>query len=256
MFYDIENPNKFMKEVSSMLENNGIWILEMSYFPLLLKQLTYDQICHEHVTYYTLTVFKKIANKNNLKIIDVDFNDINGGSIEIICTKKNSTIKENVKKINRILDDEKKINKQSYINFNNRVENIKSNLINFLNICKKAKLSVIGYGAATKGNVVLNHCNITSTHLPYICDGNTDKYGKFTPGTNINIISKEKMRKLNPDYLLVLIWSFKKEVIRQEIKYILKGGKLVFHLPMFHVVDKKNYKYHLKEDFKFLSYSL
>ena len=91
MFYDVEDPNEFCKNISKVLEKNGIWILEFSYFPLLLKNLTYDQICHEHVTYYTLNTFNKILNRNNLKIIDFSLNEINGGSIEVICTKKNRT---------------------------------------------------------------------------------------------------------------------------------------------------------------------
>ena len=92
MFYDIEDPNSFTKDIFNLLDKNGIWISEFSYFPLLLKNLTYDQICHEHVTYYTLNTFKKIAEKNGFKIIDVSFNEINGGSIEVVCAKKEVNI--------------------------------------------------------------------------------------------------------------------------------------------------------------------
>ena len=117
------------------------------------------------------------------------------------------------------------------------------------------KKNIIGYGASTKGNIVLNHCNITSKEIKYICDANPYKFNKFTPGSNIQIISKEKMRKLNPKYLLVLIWSFRNEVIKQEINYIKKGGKLIFHLPQLHIIDKKNYKNFLNKDFKSLSFN-
>jgi len=117
-----------------------------------------------------------------------------------------------------------------------------------------AKKKIIGYGAATKGNIVLNHCNIGSDKISLICDENEEKFGRYTPGTNIKIISKKEMRKINPDYLLVLIWSFKSEVIKQEIKYIKKGGKLIFHLPFLHVVDKDNYIEHLNENFEAFSY--
>ena len=101
MFYDIEDPNSFCEDISNLLNKNGVWILEMSYFPLLLKNLTYDQICHEHVTYYTLTSFEKIITKYNLKIVDLSFNEINGGSIEIICAKKSSKIKVQNDKIKK-----------------------------------------------------------------------------------------------------------------------------------------------------------
>ena len=257
MFYDIENPNSFCKDISFLLDKKkGVWISEFSYFPLLLQNLTYDQICHEHVTYYTLTTFKKIAEKNGLKILDFSFNEINGGSIEVVCAKKNSNFKPNLNKIDDLLKNESCINENSYEIFNQRVENTKNVLKNFLNLAKKAKQKVIGYGASTKGNIVLNHCEINSKNLRYICDTNSYKHGRFTPGSNIKIISKEKMRKINPKYLLILIWSFRSEVIKQEINFIKRGGKLVFHLPMFHIVDKSNYKEYMTKDFKSVSYNI
>ncbi len=120
---------------------------------------------------------------------------------------------------------------------------------------KKSKNNIIGYGASTKGNIVLNHCKLTEKTLPYICDANPYKFGRYTLGSNIKIISKKMMRKIQPDYLFVLIWSFRSEVIKQELNYIKKGGKLIFHLPIFHIIDKKNYKKYLKEDFKTFSYN-
>ena len=255
MFYDISNPNKFCKDICSLLESNGIWILEMSYFPLLLSNLTYDQICHEHVTYYTLNTFCNIIKKNGLKIIDVTFNEINGGSIEIICSKRNSKFKVNKQKISNVLNEENKIDYKTYDQFNQRIYNVKKTINLFLNeFCKTKK--IIGYGASTKGNIVLNHCGIDSKQLKFICDANSEKHGKYTPGSNIKIISKETMRKLKPDYLFVLIWSFRSEVIKQEEKYIKNGGKLIFHLPMFHIIDKENYKSYLNKDFKSFTYKV
>ena len=121
---------------------------------------------------------------------------------------------------------------------------------------KKSKKSIIGYGAATKGNIVLNQIGANSKMLPLITDANLEKDNKYTPGSNIKIISKKKMRKLNPDYLLVLIWSFRKEVVSQELNYIKKGGKLIFHLPSIHIVDKYNYKDYLKNDFSSFSFKI
>ena len=254
MFYDIDDPNGFCKDISSLLEKDGIWILEMSYFPMLLSNLTYDQICHEHVTYYTLSVFKKIVEKNGLKIIDFSFNVINGGSIEIICAKKNSKAKVQKNKIYNQLLIEKKISAKDYKKFNLRVANIKKTTNLLLENIFKAKQKIIGYGASTKGNIVLNHCNIKSKQIKYICDENPEKYGRYTPGTNIKIISKKNMRNIKPDYLLVLVWSFKTEVIKQELNYIKKGGKLIFHLPFLHIADKENYRQHLNENFEAFSY--
>lgn len=254
MFYDIENPNQFCSDINSMLKKNGIWILELSYFPLLLKNLTYDQICHEHLCYYTLRSFNNIISKHNLKILDFSFNEINGGSVEIICAKKNSSHKANINKIKNQLIYEKKISDLSFNKFNQRIENTKNVLNLFLS--KINKKDIIAYGASTKGNIVLNHCGINNNKIKYICDANPYKYGKYTPGSNLKIISKDKMRSKNPKYLLVLIWSFRKEVIKQEINFLKKGGKLIFHLPIFHVIDISNYKKFLNSSFDSLSYSL
>ena len=254
MFYDVNDPNKFCRDIYKLLKSNGIWALEFSYFPLLLKNLTYDQICHEHVTYYTFSVFKKIAEKNNFKIINVAFNEINGGSIQIFCAKKTSKIKDYSKKLQKnILIDEKKININSYKKFNKRIIFLKNKMKFFL---KKNKNKIIyGYGASTKGNVVLNYCNFTNKDLKYICDANILKENLFTPGSNIQIINKKLMRIHKLDFLFVLIWSFRKEVIKEEIKFIKNGGKLVFMLPRFHVIDKKNYSKFINNNFKNQSYS-
>lgn len=253
IFYDVSDPNKFCNDVFHSLKEDGIWISEFSYFPLMLKNLTYDQICHEHITYYTLQVFKEIIEKNNLKILDLNLNEINGGSIEIICAKISSKRLANKTKIFRILKEEKNINFKSYKNFNNRIIKVKKNFSSFFK--KNNKSLIIGYGASTKGNIVINHCDITSKNIKFICDSNKNKYNLFTPGKNIKIISKEMMRKLNPEYLVVFIWSFRKEVISEEIKFIKNGGKLVFHLPKFHIVDKNNYKIYLQKKFSELSYN-
>ena len=252
MFYDIDDPNLFCKDINKLLDKNGLWVLELSYFPLLLKNLTYDQICHEHITYYTLTTFKNIIAKNNLKIINCSFNEINGGSIEISCAKIKSKHKPKDKKINEILLEEKKINNNAYERLAKRIDNTKNNIKYFLEWA--GNNNVIGYGASTKGNIILNQCNLNSNNIKFICDDNPYKHNRYTPGSNIQIISKEKMRKIKPKYLLVLIWPFRKEVINQELDYIKNGGKLVFHLPMFHIIDKENYKKYLHDDFKALSF--
>lgn len=250
IFYDVEDPNKFCKDIELLLDDNGIWICEFSYLPLMLKNLTFDQICHEHIMYYTFTVFEEIVINNNLKVIDIKINEINGGSIEVIITKNKSDRISNFKLIKKLKLDEKKITKNSYKNFSRRVKKIKNNLNSFI----KKNYPIAGYGASTKGNIVLNYSNLNSKKIDYICDANKKKYGRFTPGTNIKIISKEKMRILNPKYLLVLIWSFRSEIIKQELSYLKKGGTLIFHLPKFHIINKNNYKKFINRDFKELSY--
>jgi hypothetical protein len=249
IFYDVDNPREFCNDIESILNENGIWVCEFSYLPLMLKNLTFDQICHEHLAYYTLSSFENIINGSGLKIIDCKLNEINGGSVEVIISKKKNKIKKN-NYINKLKKDEKKININSYKNFENRINASKSNLKAFVN----KNSSIAGYGASTKGNIVLNYNQLSSKHIEYICDANKKKYGKYTPGSNIKIISKERMRKLNPKYLLVLIWSFRTEIINQEIKYLKSGGNLVFHLPKFHIINKCNYRKFINKSFKELSY--
>ena len=250
MFYDVEDPNSFCQDVEMLLSDDGIWVCEFSYLPLMLKNLTFDQICHEHVMYYTFGVFDKILSNNNLKVIDIKLNEINGGSIEVIITKKNNKRWINTNLIKKIKNDEKKINKKAFYNFSERIKKVRSDLVGFV----RKNQPIAGYGASTKGNIVLNYCNINSIQMPYICDANKQKSKKFTPGTNIKIISKEKMRVLNPKYMLVFIWSFRSEIIKQELNYIKKGGNLIFHLPKFHIVNKNNYKNFIDKDFTNFSY--
>jgi NDP-4-keto-2,6-dideoxyhexose 3-C-methyltransferase len=200
--------------------------------------------------YYSLTVFEQIVKKNGLKVLDININEINGGSIEVIVAKNKSKRKQNIKLIKKLKLDEKKINHNSYKNFSTRIKKIKTDLNSFIN----KNHPIAGYGASTKGNIVLNYNNLGPSKIEYICDANKKKYGKFTPGSNIKIISKEKMRSLNPKYLLVLIWSFRSEIIKQELEYINKGGNLIFHLPKFHIINKENYKKFINKSFKELSY--
>ena len=250
IFYDVEDPNSFCKDIEMMLNENGIWICEFSYLPLMLKNLTFDQICHEHIMYYTFSVFEKILINNNLKVLDIKINEINGGSIEVVIAKINSKRISNYSLINKLKLDEKKITKNSYQNFSKRIKKVGSDL----NLFVSKNSPIAGYGASTKGNIVLNYANLGSKKIEYICDANIKKYNHYTPGTNIKIISKEKMRILNPKYLLVLIWSFRSEIIKQELNYLKKGGNLIFHLPKFHIINKNNYKKYVNKDFKELSY--
>ena len=234
MFYDVDDPNKFCKDICSLLEPNGIWILEMSYFPLLLSHLTYDQICHEHVAYYTLNSFNKIIEKNDLKIIDISFNEINGGSIEIICAKRNSNHKASKQKIAAVLNNEEKINNKTYKQFNHRINNVKKTINLFLN--EFARQKIIGYGASTKGNVLLQFCEFSEKELICMAEVNQEKFGSYTPGSKIPILSEKQAKSINPDYMLVLPWHFKETIIQREKKYLDNGGKLIFPLPEIEII--------------------
>ena len=239
MFYDLPDPLKFAKEIYGVLNNNGVWHIELSYMPMMLKNLSYDTICHEHLEYYSLKSLKLLLDKANLKIIDLSFNQINGGSIALDVVKKKSKFKEISYLINWILDSEKK-NKYNEITkqkeFFNQCKNHKYLLKKLLLGLKKQNKKVLGYGASTKGNVILQYCNINSKIIPAIGEVNKFKFNKYTPGTKIKIISENQLKKMKPDYLLVLPWHFKDHIVKRENKFLQDGGKLIFPLPDIEIV--------------------
>ena len=257
MFYDINDPISFMKEIRSLLAKDGIWALELSYLPLMLKNLTYDQICHEHVTYLGLKEMEWMTNRTDLKIIDVSFNYMNGGSFYLYISRSDSEISSNKEKIDKLLESEECLSEFEYFErFNNRILSHKDEIINTLKMVNDSNKSIYGYGASTKANIILNLCEINETQLPKFCDANPEKFNLITPGTNLPIIPKEQMREDNPDYLMVFIWHFSKEVLIDEYDYIMNGGQMIFILPRIHIVNKENYDRYLKTDFDELSFSL
>ena len=256
MFYDIHDPIGFVKDIKSLLTEDGIWVVEVAYLPLMMTNLAYDQIMHEHLTYLGLKQMKWIMDKVDMEIIDVSLNNINGGSITIIAGNKSHKHKINSKQINFLIEKEKALeDKKTFERFARRIISHKNDLNELLKVINYTPKTIMGYGASTKGNVVLNYCDIKPSQLTKICDQNPEKPGLLTPGSRIPIISKKEMRKIGPDYLLVFIWHFRKEVIEDEIEYIKNGGTLIFNLPRIHFVNKSNYKDYMKASFDDLAYS-
>ena len=239
MFYDLEDPIKFASDIEMLLDEDGIWHFEQSYMPSMIKNISYDTICHEHCEYYSLPSVKYILDQANLKIVDIEFNDINGGSFALSVAKKKSSHNEEKKIVNWLLEKEKilKINEpQTFVNFYKKCREQKKILLDLLKNLKDMKKNVYGYGASTKGNVILQFCGIDSKLLKYIGEVNKFKFNKFTPGSNIKIISEKKLRKMKPDYLLVLPWHFKNFILQKEKKYINSGTKLIFPLPDIEII--------------------
>lgn len=257
MFYDLDDPRSFVNDVASCLHDEGIWALELSYLPMLLNQLTYDQICHEHVTYYGLRELQYLFAEAGLKVIDLSFNDMNGGSLYVLVAHQGSAYSINQDAIDGALIQERNLNSlEPYKRYARRIGQHKDDVRQFFEHCKVNGKRVFGYGASTKGNIVLNYCEITREMLPAIGDLNTEKHGRFTPGTRIPILSHEKIKEFKPDFLFVLVWHFRTEVIRSEMHYLESGGKLVFHLPRFHVVTKENYRLYVDQTFEDLAFSI
>tara|TARA_B110000208_G_scaffold189178_1_gene250208 strand:- start:4171 stop:6369 length:2199 start_codon:yes stop_codon:yes gene_type:complete len=242
MFYDLPDPVQFAKDIHDLLHDDGIWTCEQSYLLTMLKTNSIDTICHEHLEYYALTQIKEIADRANLKIIDIKFNDSNGGSFRIYFAKKNCSVyNECTDLINRILQQEldyKIKDPQTYMDFVSRCDNELNKLQNMLRIIKKNNKKAYLLGASTKGNCVLQYCNIIPEDVPYAVERNRNKIGCVT-NTNIEIISEETMRSNPPDYLIVLPWHFKKEIIERENEFLKNGGQFIFYFPTFEIISYK-----------------
>jgi hypothetical protein len=238
MFYDLPDPVKFAKDIYSCLDDNGIWHLEQSYSKFMLEKKSYDTICHEHLEYYSIFSLNNILKLAGLKIIDVSFNKINGGSFAITAAKKNSLHKE-YNKLDKLiyLENKNNINSpSSYKLFFKKISENKRIILKFFKKVKKQKKKVFGYGASTKGNVILQFCKIKSDEIQYICDVNKDKHGSYTPGSKIKIISEKNAKKMNVDYFFVLPWHFKKFIFKKEKLNKKKNrAKFVFPLPNFRI---------------------
>ena len=239
MFYDLESPITFAQDVYECLGNDGIWHLEQSYMPSMIKNVSYDTICHEHLEYYSLETIKYIFDYVGFKIIDLEFNDINGGSFSITVAKKKSKFQEYSKIVNWLLEREKILDYNSpltHLNFYKNVKKHKKLLRDLIDNLKDMKKKVIGYGASTKGNVILQYCNINKNDLKFIADVNLEKKNKYTPGSLIKITDEKAIKKYNPDYMLVLPWHFKNFILQKEKKYLNNGGKMIFPLPDIEIV--------------------
>ena len=242
VFYDLQNPVKFIKDIKSILDKKGIWVLEQSYFPLLIKNNAYDSICHEHLSYFMHRQLNLLLKKEKLKIIDVSFNNMNGGSVRFFISHQESEYKVNGKNLSKVINIENKIFSnfsKTKNQFRKNIINSKKKLIYLINKLNKKNKIIHIYGASTKGNVIIQFCGITKKMIPYAVERNPEKVGRYTPGSFIPIISEKRSRALNPDFFFVMPWHFKKEIVSREKLFLNKGGKLIFPLPNIHMVGKK-----------------
>jgi len=237
MFYDLEDPISFAKEIAGALDKEGIWIFEQSYMPAMLKTNSFDTICHEHLDFYGLIQIEWILDAAGLKVIDVEFNDINGGSFSITATLMESKRPKNIDLIQKILSEERALclaTSAPYDAFKARVSTEKDKFMRFLSDAKQAGQTVCGLGASTKGNVLLQYYGITKDLISQIGEVNEDKFGSFTPGTLIPLVSESDVLDNNPDYIVILPWHFREFFVNLPS---LKGRKLVFPLPKFEIIE-------------------
>lgn len=240
MFYDLEDPLSFCRSIKDTLANDGVWIFEQSYVKLMVENLSFDTICHEHLEFYALKQIDWLLRKSGLRAIDVQFNPVNGGSMRIAACHSEAPLISNGS-FEKALADELASglnSNETWKKFSQAVESLRNDVMAFLKKNKAEKKIVIGLGASTKGNVLLQYFGIGPDLLPFIADVNPDKYLKFTPGTRIPIISEEEAGRLKPDYKFVLPWHFRDFFLKKESAFLESGGGIVFPLPSMEVCKK------------------
>ena len=242
MFYDLEDPISFCKEIEKCLDPvHGVWIFEQAYAPVTIEKNGIDCFCQEHLEYYGVRQIQWILQRAGLGIIKVDFNSANGGSFRVFASNLlSSRFQPDGEAINKIAEMEGDLFKteEVFTQFSNRIEGEKNKLLAFLEQAKVEGKKVFGLGASTKFNVILQYYNVTPDLLPFISEVNEFKFGRLTPGTNIPIISEKEAEALAPDFYVVGPYHFKDNIIARMSTFLEKGGALVFPLPEFTIVTK------------------
>ena len=240
MFYDLERPLEFARDIVRLLDDQGIWMFEQSYLPAMLATNSYDTICHEHLEYYSLKQIIYLAEHAGLKIVDVEFNDANGGSFAVTAAKAGSRHAAAEAQVQRILESERSAGLETGLPFaalRQRIESHRTRLRDLLVRIRNEGKTVLGYGASTKGNVLLQFCGIDRGLLPAIAEVNEEKFGSFTPGTKIPIISEREARAMRPDYFMVLPWHFRRAILERESEFLSSGGIFIFPLPELDLIS-------------------
>jgi len=240
MFYDFDDPNIATRDIKELLDEDGVCVIQVSYLLNTISDMNFYDVVHEHLEYYSLESINYLMEKNGLSIFGASTNFVNGGSLRILVTHKEN----NIPKSNRyyeILEEEKKWklrNSSTYVEYREKISSIVKRTKEFISKEVENGGKVIGLGASTKGNVLLQMCEIGKELLPYISERNKEKVGLRTLGTDIEIISEEEARKQNPSAMLVIPWNFKEEIVNREQQYIKNGGKLLFIMPYPYYIDK------------------
>ena len=251
MFYDLEHPDQFIKDIDQVLDDNGLWALQLSYTPLMLEQLAFDNLCHEHFYYYSLFNLKALFEKNGFQIVDCQLNDTNGGSFRVYAMKAGADLQTFATqpyrdvarfRVASLLAYEETLaldQEETWHNFYDRINALKEQTVSFIKQVKADGKTVFGYGSSTKGNTLLQYFGLDHTLIDAISERSSYKFGLKTVGTDIPIISDEEMRKIHPDYLLVLPWHFISEFCQREHEFLEGGGKFIVPCPRFTIIGKE-----------------
>jgi C-methyltransferase C-terminal domain/Putative zinc binding domain/Methyltransferase domain len=239
MFYDLEDPIAFARQVEEVLAPGGVWHLEQSYMPSMLRLTSYDTVCHEHLEYYSFGAVQRVLDAAGLRAVDVKMNAVNGGSFAVSAVRRSDPRRGSEAVIGWLLEQEERMGLSTprpYRDFEERVYRHRADLRRLLQTLAADGKKVFGYGASTKGNVVLQFCGITTAEVPLIAEVNPDKFGAYTPGTHIPIVPEAEARAMEPDYFLVLPWHFKEGIIRREAEFLASGGRMIFPFPEIEIV--------------------
>jgi NDP-4-keto-2,6-dideoxyhexose 3-C-methyltransferase len=241
MFYDLEDPNKFVSDVKKVMDPDGVWILQMSYLPAMLKQHDFGNICHEHLEYYSLYSLEILLNRHGMVVSDVRINNVNGGSFRVFIRNQGSNFYNDLAndRVEVMRMQEAKMGldtPQIYLEFVNQIERIKKDVFLFIEQQVRQGKKVAVYGASTKGNAMLQYFGLDNKLISFASERNSEKWGLVTTGTRIPIISEEDARARHPDFFLVLPWHFLEEFREREKKYLFSGGKFIVPLPHFMLI--------------------
>lgn len=237
MMYDLEDPLAFVKQIAGLLDPEvGVWVFEQSYMPFMLERMAFDTICHEHIEYYGLKQIEWLLDRADLRIVEVEFNDVNGGSFSVTAARTSAAYPQVCQTVMPILRREQELQIDAleiYEKFRKGIDAACNSLKQFLAAANREGKRVCGLGASTKGNVILQRCGLSSADIEMIGEINPDKFGSVTPGTWIPIVDEATVLSSNPDYLLVLPWHFKDGFLMNPA---YKGRQLVFPLPSLEIV--------------------
>lgn len=248
MFYDLENPRKFLNDIKEVMDKDGLWIVQMSWLPLMLREHELGNVCHEHLEYYSLQSFEYLLHSCAFEVVDVEVNDINGGSIRTYIRRTDAdpnafadtTYRQLAgKRVQELRDEERKLgleHRKPYEEFAFWAERIKNDIVSFIREQVRHGKTVYVYGASTKGNTVLQYYGLDGSLIKAAAERNPAKWGRMTVGTHIPIISEEEARAARPDYFLVLPWHFLREFKEREHEYLRNGGRFIVPAPHFMLV--------------------
>lgn len=234
-FYDLEDPNKVVEDLVSLLHKDGVLVIEQNYLARMLTQNAFDNIVHEHIEYYTLTSLEHLLNRHGLEVVGMEETTINGGAFRVYVKHMNVLDKYRLMEKKMRLD-----NKWTYMLFSLRVKSIKEKVHKFIEEKVNDGKSVYLLGASTRGNSLIQVCGLDNKLITAAIERNPEKWGTKIGSTGIPIISEEQGRKEKPDFELILPWFFLDVLLEREKEYLLNGGAFIVPLPEFRVISKND----------------